>query len=161
MRSQSPARRLTRIALWIGGVALAIFVLDLLGIPVREWIEELFDKLGEIPTWALVAGVVLQSAQTALAALAWFGILRAAPIGPGISYRTAKVDGGHRSRGHGGRRRTGGRVGERVHWRRSRRSADVQDEIAAIGCIAVPVDDDDHLLAACQVHGHDRLNVPA
>jgi hypothetical protein len=43
------ARRLGRIALWVGGVALAIFVLDLLGIPVREWIEELFDKLGEIP----------------------------------------------------------------------------------------------------------------
>ncbi len=75
MRSQSPARRLARIVLWIGGVALAIFILDLLGIPVREWIEELFDKLGEIPTWAIVAGVVLQSAQTALAALAWFGIL--------------------------------------------------------------------------------------
>jgi hypothetical protein len=63
-RSQSLGRRLTRIVLWIGGVAPAIFVLDLLGIPVREWIEELFDKLGEIPTWAIVTGVVLQSAQT-------------------------------------------------------------------------------------------------
>jgi len=80
-------RRLTRIALWVGGVVLAIFVLDLLGIPVREWIEELFDKLAEVPAWAIAAGIVLQSAQTALAALAWFGILRAAPIGPGVSYR--------------------------------------------------------------------------
>lgn len=87
MRSQSLGRRLTRVGLWIGGVALAIFILDQLGIPVREWIEELFDKLGEIPTWAIVSGVVLQSIQTALAALAWFGILRAAPIGPGVSYR--------------------------------------------------------------------------
>jgi uncharacterized membrane protein YbhN (UPF0104 family) len=81
------SRRLTRIAVWIGGVALAIFVLDLLGIPVREWIEELFDKLAEFPTWAIGAGIVLQSAGTALTALAWFGILRAAPIGPGVSYR--------------------------------------------------------------------------
>jgi len=87
VRSQSLPRRLIRIALWVGGTALAIFVLDLLGIPVREWIEELFDKLGEIPAWAIVAGVVLQSAQTSLAALAWFGILRAAPIGPGVGYR--------------------------------------------------------------------------
>jgi uncharacterized membrane protein YbhN (UPF0104 family) len=87
VRSQPLSRRLARIALWIGGVALAIFVLDLLGIPVDDWIDELFDKLGEIPAWAIVAGVVLQSSQTALAALAWFGILRAAPVGPGVSYR--------------------------------------------------------------------------
>jgi len=87
VRSQPLSRRLARIALWIAGVALAIFVLDLLGIPVREWIEELFDKLAEVPAWAIAAGIVLQSAQTALAALAWFGILRAAPIGPGVSYR--------------------------------------------------------------------------
>lgn len=86
MRSQPLSRRLTRIGLWVGGVALAIFVLDLLGIPVREWIEELFDKVGEVPAWAIVGGVVLQSATTALAALAWFGILRAAPVGPGVSY---------------------------------------------------------------------------
>jgi uncharacterized membrane protein YbhN (UPF0104 family) len=81
------ARRLGRIALWVGGLALAIFVLDLLGIPVREWIEALFDKLAEVPAWAIAGGVVLQSTQTALAALAWFGILRAAPFGPGVSYR--------------------------------------------------------------------------
>ncbi|MBS1881302.1 MAG: UPF0104 family protein [Actinobacteria bacterium] len=87
MHSQPLSRRLTRIVLWIAGTAATIFVLDLLGIPVREWIEELFDKLGEIPTWAIASGVVLQSAQTSLAALAWFGILRAAPVGPGVSYR--------------------------------------------------------------------------
>jgi uncharacterized membrane protein YbhN (UPF0104 family) len=83
----TPARRLLRIAVWIGGVALAIFVLDLLGIPVDDWIDELFDKLVEIPTWAVVVGVVLQSAQTSLTALGWFGILRAMPIGPAVSYR--------------------------------------------------------------------------
>ena len=51
------SRRLVRIALWVGGSALAIFVLDLLGIPVDDWIAELFDKLGEIPAWAIVVGV--------------------------------------------------------------------------------------------------------
>ncbi len=83
----TPARRLLRIAVWIGGVALAIFVLDLLGIPVDDWIDELFRKLGEIPAWAIVAGVILQSAQTSLTALGWFGILRATPVARTVSYR--------------------------------------------------------------------------
>jgi uncharacterized membrane protein YbhN (UPF0104 family) len=84
--SQPLSRRLARIALWVGGSALAVFVLDLLGIPVDDWIAELFDKLGEIPSWAIVAGVILQTANTGLAALAWFGILRATPLA-GVSYR--------------------------------------------------------------------------
>jgi uncharacterized membrane protein YbhN (UPF0104 family) len=77
-QSGSPWRRLARIAAWVGGTALLILVLDLLGIPVDDWIEKLFDKLGELPPWAIAAGVVLQTAQTTLAALAWLGILRAA-----------------------------------------------------------------------------------
>jgi uncharacterized membrane protein YbhN (UPF0104 family) len=79
--------RLTRIAVWVGGVAGTIWVLDLLGIPVGDWIGELFDKLGEIPLWAIVVAVILQSAQTTMTALAWFGILRAMPPGRGVSYR--------------------------------------------------------------------------
>jgi uncharacterized membrane protein YbhN (UPF0104 family) len=79
-------RRLTRVALWAGGSALLIYVLDLLGIPVDDWISELFHKLREVPAWAIVAGVVLQMANTMLAAAAWFGILRASPI-QGVSYR--------------------------------------------------------------------------
>jgi uncharacterized membrane protein YbhN (UPF0104 family) len=82
-----PTRRLARIVVWVGGVATLIWVLDLLGIPVREWIDELFDKLGEIPPGAIVAAVILQSAQTAMTALAWFGILRATPPGPQVRYR--------------------------------------------------------------------------
>ncbi len=83
----APGRRLARIAAWIGAVVLTILVLDLLGVPVREWIDDLFDKLGEIPRWAIAGGIVLQSIQTSLAALAWFGILRAALPEGGVSYR--------------------------------------------------------------------------
>jgi uncharacterized membrane protein YbhN (UPF0104 family) len=86
VETQPLSRRLTRMALWVGGSALAIFVLDQLGIPVDDWISELFRKLGEIPAWALVAGVILQTANTSLAALGWFGILRATPLG-GVGYR--------------------------------------------------------------------------
>ncbi len=77
-RPQPISRRLTRIAAWIGGVALLLFVLDLLGVPAGEWIRDLFRKVGDVPPWAIVAGIGLETAQTSLAALAWFGILRAA-----------------------------------------------------------------------------------
>jgi uncharacterized membrane protein YbhN (UPF0104 family) len=80
-------RRLARIGLWIGGVALVIFVLDLLGVPAGDWIRDLFRKIGDIPPWAVVAGVALETAQTSLAALAWFGILRAALPQAKVSYR--------------------------------------------------------------------------
>jgi hypothetical protein len=86
-RSQPLARRLQRIALWVGGVALLVFVLDLLGVPAGDWIRDLFDKVGDVPLWAVLAGVVLETAQTSLAALAWFGILRAALPRAGLSYR--------------------------------------------------------------------------
>ncbi len=86
MEAQPLSRRLARIALWVGGSAIAVFVLDQLGIPVDDWIAELFRKLGEIPAWAIVVGVLLQTANTSLAALAWFGILRASPL-EGVRYR--------------------------------------------------------------------------
>jgi uncharacterized membrane protein YbhN (UPF0104 family) len=77
-RPQPLAHRLVRIGTWIGGVTLFIFVLDLLGVPAGDWIRDLFRKVGDVPPWAVLAGVSLESAQTSLAALAWFGILRAA-----------------------------------------------------------------------------------
>ncbi|HEX7058664.1 MAG TPA: hypothetical protein VF176_02310 [Solirubrobacterales bacterium] len=80
-------RRLARIVAWVGGVALLIGVLDLLGVPASEWIRDLFERVGEVPAWAVVAGVALESAQTSLAALAWFGILRAALPRSGVTFR--------------------------------------------------------------------------
>ncbi|MFN8217921.1 MAG: YbhN family protein [Solirubrobacterales bacterium] len=81
------ARRLVRIAAWVGGVALAVFVLGLLGIPVGAWLRELLHEVREVPPWAIVAGVLLETAQTSLAALAWYGILRAALPDDRVSYR--------------------------------------------------------------------------
>ncbi|MGA8219559.1 MAG: hypothetical protein WB771_13435, partial [Solirubrobacterales bacterium] len=79
--------RLVRIVIWVGGLALLVFVLDLLGIPVSEWIRELFKKIREVPAWAVVSGVILQSAQTTLAAVAWLTILRAAYPRGRITFR--------------------------------------------------------------------------
>ncbi len=80
-------RRLLRIAAWIGGVALALAVLELLGVPVLAWIGDFLDKVADVPVWAVVAGVGLESVQTSLAALAWYGILRAALPRSAIPFR--------------------------------------------------------------------------
>jgi uncharacterized membrane protein YbhN (UPF0104 family) len=86
-RDDALLARLGRIAVWVAAVVLVIFVLDLLGIPVDDWIRALFRKIREVPLWAVVGGVVLQSTQTTLAALAWLAILRAAYPRSGITFR--------------------------------------------------------------------------
>jgi hypothetical protein len=40
-QGQTLPRRLTRIATWIGGVVLLIAVLDLIGVPASDWIDDL------------------------------------------------------------------------------------------------------------------------
>src|SRR4051794_15088414 len=79
--------KLTRIAIWVIGIVALIFILDLAGVPVGDWIRELFKKIREIPAWAVIAGIVLQSTQTTLAAVAWLTILRAAFPRVSISFR--------------------------------------------------------------------------
>jgi len=63
---------------WIGGVALAVLVLDLLGVPVRDWISTFLDKLRQVPPWAIALGGLLEALQTGFAALVWLAIIRAA-----------------------------------------------------------------------------------
>ena len=98
-RAAGPAPVVTRIgrtAAGMGAVALALFVLNLLGVPVADWIEQLFDELRAVPLSAVVGGIVLETLQTLFAALAWLTILRAAfpdaviPFRPVLaSYATA------------------------------------------------------------------------
>ncbi len=80
-------QRLGRIGAWASGVAALLYVLDLLGIPVSGWVRTLFDKVAEVPAWAVAAGIVLETLQTTLAALAWLAILRAAFPRARVSFR--------------------------------------------------------------------------
>ena len=73
----SRARRLLKLAAWLGGIVLAIVVLDLLGVDVGGWLSSLWDTLTEIPAGYLVVGWALQTVQTSLTALGWYFILRA------------------------------------------------------------------------------------
>ena len=76
--SRSVGTRLVRIVAWVAGVGVAVLVLELLGVPVRKWIHDLFQEIRAVPTGTVIAGIVLDTIQTALAALAWLMILRAA-----------------------------------------------------------------------------------
>jgi uncharacterized membrane protein YbhN (UPF0104 family) len=86
-QGQALPRRILRIVAWLAGVTALLAVLDLLGVPATDWISDLIDKVGEVPAWAIGAGVLLESAQTGLAALAWFAILRAALPRSVLPYR--------------------------------------------------------------------------
>lgn len=74
----SRGRRLVKVVAWLVGIALVLFVLDLLGVDVRGWLSELWDQIRDIPVGYIVAALVFQSGQTLLAGLSYYGILRAA-----------------------------------------------------------------------------------
>src|SRR6187402_1432236 len=74
----SRKRRVLKVVSWLVGVALAVLVLNLLGVDVRGWFSELWDQIQAIPAGYIVAGLIFQSGQTLLAGLSYYGILRAA-----------------------------------------------------------------------------------
>ena len=70
--------RVTRVAVWLGALALAALICQLLGIDLRGWIADLWDVLSSVSIGYLILGLILQTLQTVLTALAWVAILRAA-----------------------------------------------------------------------------------
>jgi uncharacterized membrane protein YbhN (UPF0104 family) len=74
----SRRRRLTKVVGWLVGIAVAVLVLDLLGIDVRGWLSDLWDQIKEVPAGYIVAGLLFQTGQTFFAGLSYYGILSAA-----------------------------------------------------------------------------------
>ena len=70
--------RLVKVAGWIVGTAVVIFILDFLGVDVIGWLQDLWDQIKAIPAGYIVAALVFQTGQTLLAGLSYYGILRAA-----------------------------------------------------------------------------------
>lgn len=83
---RSRPRRLAKVLAWIVGIALALAVLELLGVDVRGWFSDLWDALTGVGLGTLAAGWTLQTAQTTLTAFAWYSILRAAFPNSGVQY---------------------------------------------------------------------------
>ena len=74
----SRGRRLVKVAAWLVGIALVVVVLNLLGVDVVGWLQDLWDEIRDVPTGYMVAGVAFQTGATFFAGLTYYGILRAA-----------------------------------------------------------------------------------
>jgi len=70
--------RLLKIAAVLLGLIVLVAFLDLAGVDVGGWFEDLWDQIRELSLHTIVLGLVLQTAQTTLAGLSYYGILRAA-----------------------------------------------------------------------------------
>jgi uncharacterized membrane protein YbhN (UPF0104 family) len=74
----SRRRRLTKIIVWLVGIAVAVALLQLLGVDVIGWLSDLWDQIKAVPAGYIVAGILFQTGQTFFAGLSYFGILNAA-----------------------------------------------------------------------------------
>jgi uncharacterized membrane protein YbhN (UPF0104 family) len=79
-------RRGLRVALWLVALALFFLVLDLFGIDIWSWLGSVWDTITAISFGYIVLGVVFQTLQTGLTALAWYGILRAGYPDVGLKF---------------------------------------------------------------------------
>ena len=77
-RRARASRRLTKITAWIVGLAIFVWVLSLLGFDIHELVPDLWVQIKAIPPGYLIGALVLQSAQTILTGLSYYGILNAA-----------------------------------------------------------------------------------
>jgi len=74
-------RRIRKIAIWLVGLALFWFLLQVLGVSVRDWLESLWDQIAAI--WQhnpgyIIGALIFQTGQTLFAGLAYYAILKAA-----------------------------------------------------------------------------------
>ena len=76
LRDPHRTRRLGKVVAWIVGIALVLLLLNLLGVDVRGWLRDMWDRVSDVPLGYLVVGIALQIAQTFFNGLAYYGILR-------------------------------------------------------------------------------------
>jgi uncharacterized membrane protein YbhN (UPF0104 family) len=73
---QPLARRLLRIAAWLVGLLILNALLQLVGVDIVGWLEQLWDSVTDISLAYVLLGCLFQGTQTVLTALGWYGILR-------------------------------------------------------------------------------------
>jgi uncharacterized membrane protein YbhN (UPF0104 family) len=78
-------RRILKIGAWIVGILAILAALHLAGIDVKGWFEDFWDALTDVSLAYVLLACLFQGLQTALTALAWYGIFRYAYPG-GTSY---------------------------------------------------------------------------
>ena len=77
---EDPSRksRMVKILGWLVGIVLAVVVLNLFGIDVIGWLNDLWEQIKAVPPGYIAAALVFQTGQTVLAGLSYYGILKAA-----------------------------------------------------------------------------------
>jgi uncharacterized membrane protein YbhN (UPF0104 family) len=81
------AARIARIVAWLAGLALVLLALDVLGVPVLDWIRQLVKEVRAVPAAAVFGGAALETLQTVFAAVTWLTILRAAFPDAAVPFR--------------------------------------------------------------------------
>jgi uncharacterized membrane protein YbhN (UPF0104 family) len=77
--------RFRKIAGWLAGIVLALVVCRLLGVDVIGWLQDFWDQVKDIPIGYLIAGGLLQIAQTTFNGVAYYAILRYAYPDAGVT----------------------------------------------------------------------------
>ncbi len=77
-RDPSRRRRLVKVCAWLAGVVLVVVLLNLVGVDVIGWLDDLWDQIKAVPAGYIVAGLLVQTGQTVFAGVSYYGILSAA-----------------------------------------------------------------------------------
>jgi uncharacterized membrane protein YbhN (UPF0104 family) len=68
--------RMRKVFEWIVGIAIFVVVLDLLGVDVVDWLQQLWDQIKAIPKGYLAGAMIVQFGQTFFAGVSYYGILK-------------------------------------------------------------------------------------
>ena len=74
----SRKRRLVKVVAWLVGIALVVVLLNLAGIDIVAWLEDLWDQIRDVPPGYIVAALLFQTGQTVFAGVSYYGILSVA-----------------------------------------------------------------------------------
>jgi uncharacterized membrane protein YbhN (UPF0104 family) len=86
-RDDSRKSRFVKIAAWALGIGAVLLVSNLLGWDLAGWFRNVWDQVTAISIASLIAACTFQTVQTALTALSWLFILRAAYPNVTIGFR--------------------------------------------------------------------------
>jgi uncharacterized membrane protein YbhN (UPF0104 family) len=75
---ESRMRRLMKVGAAIVATVVVVAFLDLIGVDVTGWLEDLWDQISALQAKTIVGGVAVQTLGTTLAGVSYYGILRAA-----------------------------------------------------------------------------------
>jgi uncharacterized membrane protein YbhN (UPF0104 family) len=70
------AKRLRKVFIWLVGIAIFLVILNLLGVDIIGWFQNLWDEIKAMPKGYMAAALTFQTGQTFFAGLSYYGILK-------------------------------------------------------------------------------------